>query len=142
MVNLQKPNITFSPNVCIYIRTEIQAVFGVGNAQTHDKYLGLPTLIGKNRKKTFNEIKERVWKRIRGWKNGIFSLGGKEVLIRAVAQAVPTYTMSIFHLPLGLCDDLGSMLFGFWWGSNNGKRKISWVSWKKACVPKVLGGFG
>ncbi|KAK3217682.1 hypothetical protein Dsin_011652 [Dipteronia sinensis] len=39
MVNLQKPNITFSPNVSQGLRGNIQAVLRVNNAQTNDKLL-------------------------------------------------------------------------------------------------------
>jgi hypothetical protein len=30
----------------------------------------------------------------------------KEVMIKSVAQAIPTYTMGVFKLPVGLCDEL------------------------------------
>ncbi|KAK3204646.1 hypothetical protein Dsin_018692 [Dipteronia sinensis] len=52
---------------------------------------------------TSSDIKGRVWKKVRNWKGNLFSFGGKEVLIKAVALAIPTYTMSIFQLPSGLC---------------------------------------
>jgi hypothetical protein len=91
--------------------------------------LGLPTLVGRNKRILFNGIMERVWKKLRGWKDNYFSFGGKEVLIRAVAQAIPNYAMSIFKLPVGFCKDLSSMYSKFWWGSREGKRKISWVKW-------------
>ena len=41
------------------------------------------------------------------------SKAGKEVLIKAVAQAIPTYTMSCFKIPDSLCDDLTSMIKEF-----------------------------
>ncbi|KAK3225142.1 hypothetical protein Dsin_005004 [Dipteronia sinensis] len=108
-------------------RADIQDAFGLRNAQTQDKYLGLPILVGKNKKKTFSDIKERMWKKIRGWKSGLFSFSSKEVLIKAVAQGVPTYFMSIFQIPLGLYEDLRAMMSGFWWGTKDEKRKTSWI---------------
>jgi hypothetical protein len=34
------------------------------------------------------------------------------------------------------------MLRKFWWGSQEGERKMSWVSWKKMCKPKSMRGLG
>ena len=60
------------------------------------KYLGLPSMIGRSKKQVFNEIKERVGKKLMGWKEKLLSIGGREILIKVVAQAVPTYTMGCF----------------------------------------------
>ena len=32
------------------------------------KYLGLPSLVGRSKKQIFNEVKERVGKKLMGWK--------------------------------------------------------------------------
>ena len=76
------------------------------NDLNHTKYLALPTIIGRSKKLIFVEIKEKVCKKLVGWKGKLFSLGGKEIIIKAVAQAIPTYTMSCFLLPKSLCEDL------------------------------------
>ena len=39
---------------------------------------------------------------------------GKEILIKVVAQSIPTYTMGVFQLPLKLCDELDAMCAKFW----------------------------
>ena len=46
-----------------------------------------------------------------------------EILIKIVAQVVPTYTMSVFKLPNTLCDEMMSMVRHFWWGQANEKEK-------------------
>ncbi|KAL5775011.1 hypothetical protein ACOSP7_012568 [Xanthoceras sorbifolium] len=123
-INLQKSNITFSPNVEADRSASILNCLGLANAQAHDKYLGLPTMVGKNKRKTFSDIKERVWHKIRGWKGNLFSMGG------------------IFQLPSVLCNELCSMIMGFWWGASDGHKKISWVARDKLCSPKIHGGLG
>lgn len=67
----------------------------------YDKYLGLPAVISKNRKNVFDVLKEKMAKKVGGWRERYFSVGGKEVLMKSIAQAVPTYTMGLFKLPQG-----------------------------------------
>jgi hypothetical protein len=82
-----------------------------------------------------------VWKRVQGWMEQSLSSGGKEVLIKAVAQAIPTYSMACFRLPRGLCQHIDGLLRSFWWGSKEGKRRTCWVAWEMT-KPKYLGGLG
>ena len=55
-------------------------------------------------------------KKLAGWKGKLLSMGGKEILIKAVAQVIPSYTMSCFLLPMSVCEDLERDLRSFWWG--------------------------
>ena len=89
------------------------------------KYLGLPSVIGKSKNQVFAEIKEKVGKKLSEWKEKILSIGGKEVLIKAVIQAIPTYTMSCFQLLKGLCEDLERMERNFWWGQRDQEAKMA-----------------
>ena len=57
-----------------------------------------------------------VSKKLAEWKEKLLSSVGKEILIKAVAQAVPSYTMSCFKLPDTLCEELTGMVRQFWWG--------------------------
>lgn len=75
----------------------------------HSKYLSLPSLIGKSKNQVFAEIKGRVGKKLSEWKGKILSIGGEEILIKVVAQAITIYTMSCFQLPKGLCEELEGM---------------------------------
>ena len=77
-----------------------------------------------------------------GWKEKLLSNTGKEVLIKAVTQAVPSYTMSCFKLPNALCDGMTRMVRQFWWGQVKNEKKVAWMSWDKMCLPKDKGGMG
>ena len=71
-----------------------------------EKYLGLPMVGGKYKVNTFKDLQERITKRVMGWKEKTISKAGREVLIKMVAQAITTYSMSIFKLPKKVCDDI------------------------------------
>lgn len=58
-----------------------------------------------------------------------------------MAQAIPTYVMSVFKLPFWVCDDLTKMMRQYWWGVENGKKKMAWKAWDKLVLPKNKGGI-
>ena len=99
-------------------------------------------MIGRDKYNTFAYLKDRVWKKLQGWKGMLLSRAGKEILIKVVAQSIPTYTMSVFLLPLKLCDELNSLCAKFWWGQVGNERKIHWKSWDKLSTSKKEGGMG
>jgi hypothetical protein len=59
-----------------------------------EKYLGLPSMVGKSQVASFASIKGRILDRINGWKEKFLSHAVKEVLMKVVLQAMPTNTMS------------------------------------------------
>lgn len=68
---------------------------------------------GRSKKAAMNYVKERVKDKILGWKQSSLSLAGKEVLIKAIATAVPTYPMQCFKFTKGLCDEFNSEMAKF-----------------------------
>jgi len=98
--------------------------------------------MGRSKIRTFEYLKERVWKRIQGWKEKLLSKAGKGVLIKAVAQAIPSYAMSCFDLTKTLCDEISSMISRFWWAQQDKKNKMHWLSWELLCCRKEKGGLG
>ena len=67
---------------------------------------------------------------------------GKEILIKAVAQAVQSYSMSCFLLPKKLCEELTSLVRQFWRGQVKDEKKLACLRWDKLCMPKEIGGIG
>jgi hypothetical protein len=70
------------------------------------------------------------------------SVGGKEILLKAIAQAIPTYAMLVFKIPKGICKAIVAAIARFWWGEKDGKKCMHWYSWWKMCTPKKQGGMG
>ena len=77
-----------------------------------------------------------------GRKEKLLSKARKEILIKVVAQAIPTYSLSCFKIPDTLCDELTSMIRNFRWGQKDDERKLAWLSWEKLSMPKSRGGMG
>ena len=69
-------------------------------------------------------------------------MAGKEILIKAMAQAILTYSMGYFKLHDSLCEDLTSLIQNFWWGQRQEEKKMAWLGQKKLCAPKASGGMG
>ena len=141
-MNRSKTSLFFSPNTAKEIQDEIRILFGVQVIRQHEKYLGLPSLVGRNKKNTFMEVKAKLAKKLAGWKKKLLSKAGKEVPIKAVAQGIPTYIMSCFKIPNSLYDEMTSLIRNFWWRQCKEEWKMAWISWEKLCAPKACGGMG
>ncbi|KAK3204628.1 hypothetical protein Dsin_018674 [Dipteronia sinensis] len=99
-------------------------------------------LRGKNKRQLFSNIVDRVWSKIKGWGEIFLSIGGKEILVKAVVQSIPTYAMGLFRLPKSLIAEIQLLSARFWWGGNENKRKIHWCTWKQLCQQKTDVGLG
>ena len=91
---------------------------------------------------SINTNGRKIASKIQFLRQQLLSHAGREILIKAVAQATPTYTMSCFKIPDSLCLDLNSMMSKFWWGQKDREKKLAWVSWEKLCTSKSEGGMG
>jgi hypothetical protein len=102
-VSVAKSSIFFSPNINVLVRAEMCEILHINTEAISDKYLGLRALVGADRSECFIHFVERIIQRINGWKEKQLSIGGKEILPKAVAQAISVYAMSVFVLPKGIC---------------------------------------
>jgi hypothetical protein len=59
-----------------------------------------------------------------------------------MAQAIPTYTMGVFKLPITLCEELMQLSHYFWWGENVEHHKVHWSAWDTLLLSKSMGGMG
>ncbi|KAL9680897.1 hypothetical protein QQ045_012678 [Rhodiola kirilowii] len=88
-----------------------------------------------------NFEKSEIWKKVQDWKSKLLSAAGREVLVKAVIQAIPVYMMSVYQFPKKVILDLSKLIQQFWW-AKNGNRGISWLSQNTMQRKKCEGGLG
>jgi hypothetical protein len=115
---------------------------GLSSEGRNEKYLGLPVYVGKSKTKVFQYLKDKVWKIIQGWKERMLSKAGKEILIKACAQAIPMFAMACFDITKGQCDQISAMICRYFWAYMQKENKVHWVSWETMTLPKKEGGLG
>ncbi|KAA3482102.1 reverse transcriptase [Gossypium australe] len=130
-VNFDKSTVFFSANTREEERSLMTRILGVQSSNNPERYLGLPNMVGRRKKEAFQNLKDIFKQRIDNWSIRHLSQGGKEVFIKAVLQAIPTYTMACFLLPKTLCTELDSIIAKFWWQKHHGKKGIHWWTWKE-----------
>lgn len=69
-------------------------------------------------------MKDCIRKQLVGWKQNVYFKGGRMMLIKSVAQAIPTYTMSIFKISYYLCREMNSLINNYCWSGSKSSRGI------------------
>jgi hypothetical protein len=124
------------------VQAEIKQLLCYDTESFEEKYVGLPVREDQMRRGKFKSLKERFQKRLSDWVEKYLSSGGKEVLIKAILQALPVYAMSVFQFPAGLIEELNQMIRDFHWGDEHERRRMHWLSWDKLTQAKLNGGMG
>jgi hypothetical protein len=125
-VNPAKCSILFAEHCPQEVVEEVRQSLHVQQASFQPKYLGLPTPEGRMKSDRFQPANERLRKRL-------LNYGG---LIKSVAQAIPTYIMSVFQLPEGVCKSMEQTIRRFWWVGRGLKRKTHWIAWRQLTLMK------
>lgn len=104
-LNKEKISIFFSSNTRQESKDFIIQDAGIQATNYDEKYMGLPSTVGRSRANSFRNIIDRVKVRISDWKTQFFSLAGKEVLLKSIIQAISAYCMGLFRLPKQLVNE-------------------------------------
>ncbi|KAE8722230.1 hypothetical protein F3Y22_tig00014304pilonHSYRG00093 [Hibiscus syriacus] len=91
---------------------------------------------------TFGFLRDKVAKRIQGWSHNLLSYGGREVFLKFVVQALPTYVMSCYLLPDVVVEAITSLRRAYWWSGKYETRGWAHVAWNKVCRAKRDRGVG
>ncbi|XP_025681990.1 uncharacterized protein [Arachis hypogaea] len=93
------------------------------------RYLGLPTRWGRSKNRALEWIKEKILDKMQGWKEKLLNQAEKEILIKAVIQAIPAFAMNVIKFPKSFCKGIEAAIARFClWEAREG-RNTSWI-WK------------
>ncbi|XP_028784473.1 uncharacterized protein LOC114740485 [Neltuma alba] len=141
-INIDKSCVFFSKNADETQKKDVYDELGIKASTDPGKYLGLPLLWGRSKSKALAFVKNKLGSKLQGWKQKLVTFAGREILIKAVANAIPIFPMSCFSFPKNFCRELDSLISRFWWGQKDEEGRIHWKSWKSLSAPKMEGGLG
>ncbi|KAM1174400.1 hypothetical protein ACFX19_027537 [Malus domestica] len=141
-INMSKSSIFFGTSTSKRTKKKIRETLGIQYKDGFGKYLGLQADFGLSKKAVFAEIWDKIEARLAGWSEQFLSQAGKEVLVKAVAMALPNFAMSCFKLPIGVCRDVEKAVRSYWWRGNDQKMGCHWISWDRLMKQKLAGGLG
>lgn len=70
-LNREETSLFFSRNTPPDTQESIKQLFGVEVIKQYEKYLGLPSLVGRSHWNMFTKLKERLANKLSGWKETI-----------------------------------------------------------------------
>ncbi|KAL9666338.1 hypothetical protein QQ045_000667 [Rhodiola kirilowii] len=85
---------------------------------------------------------DKFWNKTESWNSKNLSSGGKEVLIKAVLQALPQFAMNCFLLPEQIIKKMHSSIRKFWWSHSSSKKPMHWIKSQILCQDRNMGGLG
>lgn len=141
-MNRIKTNLFFSPNVPASVARSIGKTFSFTITDNLGRYLGMPFLHSRVTKNTYQEIVDKVEKRMSTWNASHLSLAGRITLAQSILQAIPIYAMQTTCLPSSVKNKIDQACRRFLWNGTTNGRKLSQINWTIVCKPKISGGLG
>ncbi|KAA3488630.1 reverse transcriptase [Gossypium australe] len=112
-INFEKSMVYFSPKT-LTARREHCNMLSMQVVDKLNNYFGFPLHIGNKKSLPFNDILNRFSCRINSWSKRLLSYGGREVFIKSILQALPTYAFSIFLTLRRVVEDMNSKIRRMW----------------------------
>jgi hypothetical protein len=92
-INQDKTTIFFSASTSLVVQKDIQEALHLPVIKQYETYLGLPSLVGRSKSTSFVQLKERLWRKVQGWKERLFHSGKK----RGVDKSSTTGHPNLYH---------------------------------------------
>ncbi|XP_026451075.1 uncharacterized protein LOC113351275 [Papaver somniferum] len=142
VINMQKSTLFFGKQTSNAHRYNITGILGMKVMGLGEKYLGIPLLLHRSRHKNCQGIIHNMNNRLQGWRSKIVNQAGRTTQVNSVLSSMGMYQMQVFKLPETSLHQMERIQRSYWWNSYVKSRSQKYISWKKVCLPKRLGGLG
>nr|GEW84404.1 RNA-directed DNA polymerase, eukaryota, reverse transcriptase zinc-binding domain protein [Tanacetum cinerariifolium] len=105
---------------------DMASIIGCGVATFTLTYLGVPVGFNMALCKNWEVVVNKLTSNLSFWKARLLSVGGRSTLLKSVLGILPTYFMSLYHMPVSIRSKLESLRSNFLLGSDLGERKMAW----------------
>eukprot|EP00253_Pinus_taeda_P020426 PITA_20426 len=143
-VNQAKSSI-YGWNTANHIIHSIASIFGVPSRLTwnHFSYLGMPVSLGPLKADTWNEILDKIERKVQQWGTMWLNPAGRLILLKSGITSLPIYCFSLYHAPAVFHQKMERILRHFLWqGGKTNKNKFNLVGWKNIIQTQEKGGLG
>lgn len=140
-INLQKSVFYHTKHLSPSRIAGIVSLLGCQPTKLPFMYLGAPIFKGRAKLEYFEDIFQKVQRRLEGWKTKFLSFAGKIPLVNSVLASIPIHILSCTVVPNTVIIRFVRMMRTFLW-SAKGTTRAQWVSWDNICLPKKQGGLG
>ncbi|KAG7585320.1 Reverse transcriptase domain [Arabidopsis thaliana x Arabidopsis arenosa] len=140
-INTSKSSIFTAGRNTLGIQEEAERL-GIPKESLPIRYLGLPLTTKTMTRQDYEPLVDRIRSRFLCWSSKRLSFAGRLQLIQSVITSVINFWCSIFRLPKGCFDVIGSMCNAFLWSGSPTDHSKTKVAWEDVCKPKEEGGLG
>jgi hypothetical protein len=85
-INRDKSSIFFSKRCPGTVKEEVKNILHVQSETLNEKYLGMPSDVGRSKSGAFKYLKDRVWKKIQGWLERLLSARGGKMFLSNLSR--------------------------------------------------------
>eukprot|EP00253_Pinus_taeda_P021304 PITA_21304 len=143
-VNFQK-SCVYGWNISNQTAHNIANIFGVTYKAKwdHFSYLGMPVSLGPLKAETWNEIIDKVKRKVQQWGTHWLNPAGRLILLKSGITSLPLYRFTLYQAPAIFHHKLEVSLRNFLWqGGKKEKNRFNLVSWKNVIQSQDRGGLG
>ncbi|KAK5813591.1 hypothetical protein PVK06_029042 [Gossypium arboreum] len=141
-VNSRKTTIYFSRGVEESLANRLSTLLSFREVDDLGRYLVILLFHKRVTNSTLHFVIDKVCAKLQSWDAHQLYFAGRVTLVQSVLLAIPSYFMQSMMITRQICDEIECLVKRFIWGTTDGKKKMSLVSWDFICQPKWCGGLG